>query len=90
MGEKWSEKKQSPRISWTLFFSQLEKNRVQEILGLCFFPDHFSPMSGTPKMTHHSEILIQSCLGLVIKLPSHRLGCEYIYACGGKPLSGLT
>ena len=30
MGEKWSEKKQSPRT-----------------LGLCFFPDHFSPMSGT-------------------------------------------
>ena len=24
-----------------------EKNRVQEILGLCFFPDHLSPMSGT-------------------------------------------
>ena len=45
MGEKWLENKQSPRIAWTLFFSTLEENRVQEILGaisppclgLCFF-----------------------------------------------------
>ena len=29
------------------FFSTLEKNRVQEILGLYFFSSHFSPMSGT-------------------------------------------
>ena len=41
------EKKQSPRISWTLFFFKARKKRVQEILGLCFFSDHFSPMSGT-------------------------------------------
>ena len=44
MGEKWFEK-----IYWTQFFFKLEKNRVKEILGLCFFPNHFSPMSGTTK-----------------------------------------
>ena len=38
----------APRISWTLFFfSILEEHRVKEILGLCLFSSHFSPMSGT-------------------------------------------
>ena len=36
MGEKWSEKKQSPRT-----------------LELCFFQDHFSPMSGTLFFSEH-------------------------------------
>ena len=36
MGEKWSGKKQSPKL-----------------LGLCFFPDHFPPMSGTLFFSEH-------------------------------------
>ena len=36
-GGEMVRKKSSPRISWTMFFPALKKNRVQEALGLCFF-----------------------------------------------------
>ena len=37
MGGNGMEKKQSPHISLTLFFSSAEKNRVKEMWGLFFF-----------------------------------------------------
>ena len=43
MGDKWFEKKPSPRVSWTLLFFKAGKNRVQEIFGLGFFFEPFLP-----------------------------------------------
>ena len=47
---KWGgnavKKKQSPHFSWTLFFPALEKNRVHEKWGLCFFHSISPPCLG--------------------------------------------
>ena len=37
------------------FFPAVKKNRVQDNLRLCFFLDHFSPMSGTCFFSEHQN-----------------------------------
>ena len=46
MGEKWFDKKQSPRISWTFFFQRWKKIKFQKFVDFSF--SHFSD-SGASK-----------------------------------------